>query len=73
MTGYQALANAIIIQAAKDYKAALRQMKRHPGTKAGMGTIMQIEKFFHSRWFGILTDVDPDYLIQKLRLEAIKK
>ena len=72
MTGYQALANAIIIQAAKDYKAALRQMKRHPGTKAGMGTIMQIERFFHSSWFGMLTQIDPDYLINRLRKEAVK-
>ena len=72
MTGYQALANAIVLQAAKDYKAAIRQMKRHPGTRAGMGTVIQIEKFFHSAWFGVLTDIDPDYLIKRLRREAVK-
>lgn len=72
MTGFQALANAIIIQAAKDYKAAIQLIKRHPGSKAGMDTVMEIEAFFHSPWYSMLTDVDPDYLIQKLRKEAVK-
>jgi hypothetical protein len=72
MTGYQALANAIIIQAAKDYKAAVRLLKRHPDSRSGMDTAMEIERFFHSPWYNVLTNVDPDYLIQKLREEAVK-
>ena len=34
---------------------------------AAMDEAMQMEKFFHSGWYEILTDVDPDYLIRKLR------
>ena len=38
MTGYQALANGIIEQAAKDYRAALKTLRRHPDSKAAMAT-----------------------------------
>ncbi len=72
MTGYQALANAIIEQAVKDYKDALSRLKRHPDSKAAMEEAMEIERFFHSPWFGVLTQIDPDYLIRRLRKEAAK-
>lgn len=72
MTGYQALANGIIEQAAKDYRAALKILRRHPDSKAAMATAMEVERFFHSSWFAVLTDIDPDYLIERLRKEAVK-
>ena len=72
MTGYQALANAIIEQAVKDYRAVLKILRRHPDSKAAMEDAMELEKFFHSGWYGVLTDVDPDFLITKLRKEAVK-
>ena len=72
MTGYQALANGIIEQAVKDYRAALKILRRHPDSKAAMATVMEVERFFHSSWFAVLTDIDPDYLIERLRKEAVK-
>ena len=72
MTGYQALANAIVEQAAKDYRTALKTLRRHPDSRAVIKDAMKLERFFHSGWYGILTDVDPDYLITKLRKEAVK-
>ena len=33
MNGYQNLANAIIEQAVKDYREALRRLKRHPDSR----------------------------------------
>lgn len=70
MTGYQALGNAIIEQAVKDYRAALKILRRHPDSKAAMAEAMEIERFFHSGWYGVLTEIDPDYLIKRLRKEA---
>jgi hypothetical protein len=70
VTGYQALANAIIEQAVKDYRAALKVLRRHPDSKAAMAEAMEIERFFHSGWYGVLTEIDPDYLIKRLRKEA---
>ena len=72
MTGYQALANGIIEQAVKDYRAALKTLRWHPDSKAAMATAMEVEHFFHSSWFAVLTDIDPDYLIERLRKEAVK-
>lgn len=66
-SAYEDLANAVVALAAKDYMAALKRLKKHPGNKAAMGDAMEIERFFHSEWYGALTSVDPEYLIRKLR------
>ena len=72
MNGWQALANGIVEQAVKDYWAALKTLRRHPDSKAAMATAMEVERFFHSDWYGQLTTIDPDYLIDRLRKEAAK-
>lgn len=66
---YENLANAIIVLAAKDYRAALRRQKRHPGSRETQGTIDRLETFFRSAWFGVLTDVEGEYLIARIRKE----
>ena len=72
MNGWQALANGIVEQAVKDYRAALKTLRRHPDSKAAMATAMEVERFFHSDLYGQLTTIDPDYLIDRLRKEAAK-
>ena len=72
MNGYEALANAIVEQAVKDYWDALRRLKKHPDSKAAMKEAMEIEQFFHSSWYGVLTQVDPEYLIDRVRKETVK-
>lgn len=62
MDGYKELANAIILQAVKDYRKALKHDER--------GRKREIEKFFRSEWFSILTNVSGEMLIQKLRAEV---
>ena len=64
---YENLANAIVAQAARDYLAALKKLKKNPGNRTAMDDAMRLEKFFRSGWYGVLTSVDPDYLIRKLR------
>lgn len=71
MNPYENLANAIVAQAAQDYLKALKKLKKNPRNKTAMDEAMELEKFFHSGWYGVLTSVDPDYLIQKLR-EKVK-
>ena len=61
MDPYEELANAIIVQAAKDYRLALH--------KEDLVRMFEVEHFFRSRWFGQLTSVDPEYLISRLRKE----
>ena len=48
--------------------------KKQPNkvTLAAMKEAMELEDFFHSSWYGVLTQVDPDYLIDRLRKETVK-
>ena len=66
---YQELANAVIILAAKDYRHALRIQRRNPGSKAVQSQIDSLERFFRSDWFEVLTEVDGEMLIRRLREE----
>ena len=69
MNGYKALANAIIIQAAKDFKAAYRWMKRFPNDACVQDEVKEITKFFCSQWFEELSDVDGPSLLRKIKDE----
>lgn len=48
MNGYIELANAIIAQAAKDYRAALNQLSLNPNDKVAQRERNSIERFFRS-------------------------
>lgn len=67
---YEALANAIILQAVNDYRAALKKVKKNPQNMTAIDEALQIERFFKSQWYQTLTSVDGEYLINKLRKEA---
>ena len=67
MTPYQALANAIVELAVKDYKKALKQHFRFPDNKEFANEVASLERFFRSGWYGILTDLDGEYLMMSVR------
>ncbi len=69
---YINLANAIVKEAAKEYVSALRKIKRNRGNQSAMKEAMELEQFFYSPDFALLTSLDPDYLIQKLREKVCK-
>ena len=48
MTPYQELANAIIEQAAKDYRTALAYHLKHPGNPKYQQNVCEIERFFRA-------------------------
>ena len=64
---YERLANAIIIQASKDYMTSLRKKKRNLGSASAEHDIRECERFFRSGWYRVPTSVDGEYLIAKLR------
>ena len=66
---YERLANAIILNAVADYRAALKKIKRNPKRKVAIDEVLQIEKFFRSSWYQQLTFVDGEFLIHKLQNE----
>lgn len=64
---YENLANAIILSSVRDYKRALLRLKRHPGNETAKRAVEREERFFFSPWFEVLTDLDPTYLIRKMK------
>jgi hypothetical protein len=68
---YERLANAIILQAVKDYRNALKRLKKHPRNETALYTKREVERFFRSDWYTSLTTVDPEMLILKLNEEVI--
>lgn len=68
---YEDLANAIVITAVKDYRDVLKKLKKHPNSNYLKHTKNEIERFFRSKWYSVLTDIDPEFLIEKLNEEVI--
>lgn len=64
---WENLANAIIFSAVKDYKRALLHLKRNPDSQSAMRAVEREEQFFYSSWFEVLTNLDPSYLIRKMK------
>ncbi|WP_087064217.1 hypothetical protein [Intestinibacillus massiliensis] len=64
MEPYQALANAIVELAAKDYKTALKYHYKHPDKSEYAAEVDSLERFFRSGWYGMLTDLDGEYLMK---------
>jgi len=64
---YENLANAIVLSAVEDYKAALLRQKRNPESISAAEDLKRLEKFFYSDWYEVLTDLDPGYLIRKMK------
>ena len=67
---YENLANAIILQAAKDYRKALRTLSLNPHNRSAQYECRSLEQFFRSGWFGVLTRLNPEMLIKKLKAEV---
>jgi len=73
MDCYQTLANAIIIQAAKDYKTALKYNAHSPMEIEHSVSIKDLERFFCSEWFSVLSTVDGKSLMNRIKSEVLKE
>lgn len=69
---YERFSNAIVLQAVKDYRNALKRLKKHPQNEKALNTKREVERFFRSDWYASLTTVDPEMLITKLKKEVIR-
>ena len=67
MEPYQALANAIVELAVKDYRTALKYHYCHPDKKEYADAVDSLEQFFRSGWYGMLTDLDSEYIMISVR------
>ena len=60
------LAIGIISMAAEDYREALKTRSH----QCSRFSVKEIEAFFRSKWFGRLTDADPEYIMERIRDEV---
>lgn len=66
---YQALANAVVQNAAEDYRAALKRLNKDPENVIAKAEVQELKRFFRSQWYEVLTEVDGEYLINMLEKE----
>ena len=82
---WEDLANAIVLQAVKDYRQAKKALRRATAAVSGeegcvapdmarkldciQSLIQECEAFFLSRWYAQLTDVDGEWLLETLKRE----
>ena len=66
---WEDLAQAIIVQAVKDYRLARARLKKKPDDVIGKKLKREVEAFFRSWWFSILTDVEPEIILRGLQEE----
>ncbi len=67
---YEELANAIVMRAVKDWRKAVKTLKKRPRCEAAKQVKEDCERFFCSEWFEALTDVDGGVILRKLKQEA---
>ena len=68
---WENLANAIILQAVKDYREARKKHKKRPKNEDAKLMIADCEAFFRSDWFKALTELDDEMLLRKLQEEEL--
>ena len=67
---YEELANAIVLQAFKDYRKALLKLVQEPEEWKHRSSKKKLERFFHSKWYRTLTDLNPAILMQEAKRQA---
>lgn len=67
---YESLANAIVLQAVKDYRQARQKIKKRPRNEDVKAMLRDCESFFLSEWISYLTSIDGKVLLKKLQEES---
>lgn len=68
MNPYQELATSIVIRAVEDYRMALRGIRSDKDTSPAQ-SIRDCTMFFRSEWFKILSNLDGEFIMRKLKEE----
>ena len=66
---WEALGNAVVLQAVKDYRQAYKRLKRHPNDHIAERDVKEIEGFFMSQHFNLFTALDGESLMYRLQDE----
>ena len=67
LDGYIQLAHAIVIVAAESYKYTLLAVRHHTKSDSVYRRKEELESFFLSEWFGLLSGLDGRYFMKKMQ------
>lgn len=65
--GAERLVTGIVKQAVLDWRNAKRRLRKKKDNKDAQGIITDCEIFFRSSYFGLLTNMDGEALLQRLQ------
>lgn len=70
MNPYENLANAVVLQAVKDYRDAARKLSRGKKNIMAEQRKTECETFFKSQYFNVFTTLDGNALLSQLEKEV---
>ena len=70
MNPYENLANAVVLQAVKDYRDAVRKLFRGKRNIMAEQRKTECEVFFKSQYFNVFTTLDGNALLSQLEKEV---
>ena len=71
LDGPEELKNAVVLQTVKDWRDAMKRLKRKPDNKDAEKIRKECEWFFRSRWFCFWTEVNGESLLRRLKGEYV--
>ena len=69
MEPYEEFRNAIVLQGVKDWRLAIKQIKKQKNLFGAGNSRDDCERFFRSNWFKTLTGMDGSTILRKLKQE----
>ena len=70
LSPYEALGNAVVLQAVKDYRDAVHKLSRGKKNTIAESTKQECERFFKSPYFNVFTQLDGKSLLSQLEKEV---
>ena len=70
LSPYEALGNAVVIQAVKDYREAVHKLSRGKKNTIAESMKQECETFFQSPYFNVFTQLDGKALLSQLEKEV---
>lgn len=70
LSPYEALGNAVVLQAVKDYREAVHKLSRGKKNTIAESTKQECARFFQSPYFNVFTQLDGKALLSQLEKEV---
>ena len=67
---HEELANAVVLQAVKDYRRAVKDIKKAKRNSSAQNMKDECERFFNSKTFNIYTKLDGKMVLKQLESEV---